>query len=371
MKYQIHELNDADCRGLWSQLVEESPFGWFWSTWAMHQFRVEYARSTGRFFEDRSFIVTEGGQPVGLAPVVFVKSLEGYIFASHIDCPLPWPMAIGRDENELIEREAALLDEVERRARSSGAGVIRLMLDLPRPDNERTANFFRVIRERVFVDVGYDSHLVVLNSNVLSTVRERDRRKVKKYRGQYELKILEGSNLPADIARTYMDLHMRDAGRSTRPLLTYEKQVGLVQAGEGFWVVASHKETDRVVGMLLVSLHKNAAYDNSVAVDPDFSREPVSHLMKWVAIEKLLEVGATHYELGFASVSPTYTFQPSQKNFGISFFKDGWARGGVKRVYAADKFLTQASFDCFWESARLSLLNYFDLSGRPNDGSDQ
>jgi hypothetical protein len=158
-----------------------------------------------------------------------------------------------------------------------------------------------------------------------------------------------------------MNIHVRDAGGVFRPLITYEHQVDLVRRGEGFWVRAQNKATNRLAGMLLVSVHKNTAFDNSVAVDPDFAEDQVSHLMKWKAIQHLAEHGIVHYELGKAAVTPNYIWQPIAKNYGISFFKDGWSRGRLKTVWVAEKFYSSSCFNQFWEQKRQNLIGYFAI----------
>ena len=69
--------------------------------------------------------------------------------------------------------------------------------------------------------------------------------------------------------------------------------------------------------------------------------------MKWKAIQYFLDIGVDHYELGQAAISPSYLEQPSDKNYGISFFKDGWSRGHLKLVWTADKFYSETALKGF------------------------
>ena len=122
---------------------------------------------------------------------------------------------------------------------------------------------------------------------------------------------------------------------------------------------AKHKESGVLAGMLLVSFYKKAAYDNSVAVDPDHHQNYVSHLLKWNAISELVKRGAVSYELGIKAELPDLMRIPSRKNLGISNFKDGWARGSVKRVFVADKFLSQAHLAAFMKTTQDCLEGWF------------
>jgi lipid II:glycine glycyltransferase (peptidoglycan interpeptide bridge formation enzyme) len=93
---------------------------------------------------------------------------------------------------------------------------------------------------------------------------------------------------------------------------------------------------------------KGAAYDASVAVDPDWQHEHVSHILKWKAIEHLQGQGAESYELGRIAVSANVSWQPSDKNYGISFFKEGWARDGQKIVHEASRFFDSTHLSAWW-----------------------
>ena len=120
-----------------------------------------------------------------------------------------------------------------------------------------------------------------------------------------------------ELEETYFKLHVKDAGGQFRSRESYTKQADIARGGEAFYVVATHTESGTIVGMLLVSLYKNTAYDNSVAVDPDFADKYVSHLLKWRAIEELQKRKVPTYELG-QKADP---LSSTKKEIGISHFK--------------------------------------------------
>lgn len=346
---------------VWNEIVTKSIEGWFWATRTMHEFRIACYQAAGRLVDDRSFVFIRDGRPCGLVPLVIGRDdSDGDLMASYLGAPLPWPMVVS-DVNDRNVIQTLLFSELERRVHDSNATVLRLALAPPGVGSELSGDFARIVRERAFVDVSYLSHWVDVTPQTLSLVRERYRRDVRKSLRSYQIEIWNSEDLPASIAEAYMQLHVKDAGRVTRPIGTYEKQVDLVRNGEGFWVAARNSAADKIVGMLLVILHKGAAYDASVAVDPDFETDNVSHMMKWRAIEHLMEIDIGHYELGGVAFTPTYISQPSQKTYGISFFKDGWSRGKTKRVWAADKFYSRDAFDRFWTRKGEALRVHFSI----------
>jgi hypothetical protein len=346
-------------QSMWDDVAKASPEGWFWATSAMHEYRIACFEASGLLIADRSFVYLRDGRPCGLVPLVFGRdAFDGDIIAAYLDAPLPWPMVVaGMVDRESIQ--TTLFDELERRVAELDAAILRLMLAPRGLGRDLASSFARTVRGRAFVDVSYLSHCIDLTPATLGSVRERYRRDIRKHSDKYVLSILGADDLYDGIADLYMDLHVKDSGKTSRPLVTYERQMNLVRKGEGFWVAARNKAADRIVGMLLISVHKKAAYDNSVAVDPEFADDPVSHLMKWKAIEHLIEIGSDHYELGSAALMPSYLSQPSAKNYGISFFKDGWSRGRTKTVMAAEKFYSPAAFDRFWHRKGLAAKKHF------------
>jgi Acetyltransferase (GNAT) domain len=359
---EIHDVAASITRNdIWNEIVNLSPEGWFWATEAMHEFRVAHLQASKLFIADRSFILLRGGRPCALVPLVICReATDGDVVASYLNTPLPWPMVVA----EIADRESitlAILNELEARVVAAKATMLRLMLAPPGVDSDMAVGFGQVVRERAFIDASYQSHYVAVNPSTPNTVRTRYRRNVRKFWEKYRLDILGPKDIPQNLAQIYMELHIKDSGRFSRPLVTYERQVGLVRSGEGFWIIARNIADDRIAGMLLVSLYKGAAYDNSVAVDPEYADDSVAHLMKWKAIEYLIECGVSHYELGVVAFTPSYMFLPSEKNYGISFFKDGWARGRTKHVWVAEKFYARDAFDKFWDLKRKALHEHFSI----------
>jgi hypothetical protein len=108
--------------------------------------------------------------------------------------------------------------------------------------------------------------------------------------------------------------------------------------------------------MLMIWLLKAAAYDASVAIDPAYHKENVSHLLKWKAIQHMQEKKVVVYELGQAAFAATHLWQPTPKNYGISFFKDGWARGNQRRIHVAECFFNVDHLRAYWNE-RLGALS--------------
>ena len=86
----------------------------------------------------------------------------------------------------------------------------------------------------------------------------------------------------------------------------------------------------------------------------------VSHLLKWKTIETLIERRYENYDLGgMKAKTPNFNWQPTKSQYGISDFKDGWARGRERRIFIAEKFLTENSLDFYLNYYKKNLSRYF------------
>ena len=333
------ELDRAD--ELWARIVKDAPQAWCWHTkrWAA------FVKSACPDPEplDLSFFVFEGDVPLALVPLAISNVKEGADIlrdASYNGGPLPWP-AVVRDAPGIEEIEHYAFVEAERRARAAGAERIRFASTSPFVTLAPDAWFEPMAVKLGYIDTSYDSHLVAIDEGVFERVRKRYRQYVRKHRERFECDIHAGAGVDDALENTYFELHVKDAGGQFRPRESYTRLADLARHGEGFFVTARDLASGAIAGVLLVSLVKGAAYDSSVAIDPALEERFVSYLLKWRALEHLQACGVSHYELGRRWVTASLDHVPDAKTRGISFFKDGWARGATKRVRVADKPLTR------------------------------
>jgi hypothetical protein len=352
----------ADRSMEWDRFCADSPDAWFWHTWANMEFNMAAAQKNEP--RNLSFFVSLDGKPVGIVPLLVEQTKIGANFsawdAAYYGGPLPWPAFLaGLPNFEGIEDYA--FQELERRAREAGAGRIRVRLSPPQPMGNEQQRLSRTVSAHRYLDSSYKSHSVDIRRDSLAHVRERYGRYVKKFIPQYELSIKEGAAVTQEVEDSYFHLHVKDAGGQFRSRESYQFQANLARKHEAFYVTASRRGGTRIAGMLLVSVCKAAAYDNSVAVDPDFQDEHVSHLLKWTAIETLLAREVITYELGEKTLLPTTVYIPSSKNYGISHFKEGWSRGAIKTVRMAEKFLDGGFLSAVMDSRTAAAKAYFGL----------
>lgn len=361
MHFEVRNISDLPNPGVeWSKVVDSTYYAWFWSSYLEHQFRLSVLKASGRFVEDRSFFVYEKDKLCGLVVLVFVKSLafDG-LYASY-DKPLPWPMIMDyiADKTSMAEY---MFEEIDYRIKYKGVMKASFQLSPPDKVDAFKPMFSNTLRKFKYIDGSYESHCISVSSDTLGQVRKRFRQYVRKYWELYDLSIIDSSRYYSDLPSEYMDLHVKDSGSVHRPMETYYAQLETVNKDCSFVVKAVNKSTGNTSGMLIIFASKQSAYDGSVAVDPAFKNEYVSHLMKWKAIQHMLDIGVKYYELGQVAIPPNYLSQPDDKSYGISFFKEGWSRAVVRDVFIAEKFYDKFALDQEWQEKMQGLIKYFDI----------
>jgi hypothetical protein len=362
MQYTIKDLdNFLDIKSIWDSIADNTTNAWFWSTYAQYCFRITVLKSAGNFIADDSFVLLKDGEPCGLAPLIFVKAISYNGIQAGYDMPLPFPMIIDSVGN-YSETLDYVFDEIEKRCKANNIGMIKFIFSPPCTDTTSSKFISELIFQRNFVDCSINSHCMEISSSTLHSVRKRYIRYVKKFQPKYQLTMLDANNCYEDLAKEYMALHVKDSGKQNRPLATYEGQISLIKNKEAVMVQAKNIQDNKIVGMLIVSIYKKSAFDNSVAVDPDYTNHYISHLMKWKIIQYLHNENILSYELGPSAEMPNYLLQPNKKNYGISHFKQGWSRDGMKKVFIIEKYYSKEAFQQVWLRKSESILKYFDIA---------
>lgn len=346
---------------LWQEIVDASSDGWIWHTWLAHEFNL----CAGEKFKatDHSFFIYEDGKAVGVVPLIIqektigdVKGHEAIYYSSF----LPWPcFRADIEPKHAAEIETFAFTELERRAREAGASRIVCRMTPPTQRGDEHERVARVAKDHHYLYLPLTSHLATVSPQTFATVRAHY--DYKHFSKLFTVTIAEGSGITDVLEETYFKLHTQDAGGQFRSRQSYEKQADVARKGEGFYVVARHKESSIVAGMALISCYKGVAYYNSVAIDPAFQKLCVGYQLQCRTIEELLRRGITLYDLGPQEDVSTWHMLTSDKKRGIARFKDKFVRHQSRDIYHIEKFLDERFFDAYLHEKEDALRNYFAL----------
>lgn len=320
---------------IWDRLIEKSNFHWFWSSKEFFNFNIKYLKERKLFKKDISFFVLKENIPCAFVVLVINEDLNSQIsIGSYNDSPLPWPILSDEVENK-EDIYDYIFKEIERRAKKYNIAKLCFSYNLNQYSKEEKTHFVNIVKKFNFVDKSYRSHLVKVNDKV--NIRKSYLKNIKKNIDNYNISIMNAENFDKTFYKKYMELHIQDSGKKYRSELTYKMQFDLVKKNKGF-VVQVFSKNNFLLGSLIIYHDKISAYDASVAVLNSDKENYISHIMKYMAIQYLSKINITHYELGLAAIIPTSHNIPSKKNYGISFFKEGWTNGMYKKVMVAEKY---------------------------------
>tara|TARA_B100000767_G_scaffold117107_1_gene111800 strand:+ start:3060 stop:4094 length:1035 start_codon:yes stop_codon:yes gene_type:complete len=126
-------------------------------------------------------------------------------------------------------------------------------------------------------------------------------------------------------------LHKSVAGRSTRPIESWDIQKQSVNTNESFIVTVSDKK-DLLVGFGLFVYSEDIGSYVVGAYRRDLFSKPLGHAVQMKAIEILKSKGLSWYEIGNKHLSIDKT-PPTEKELSISFFKEGFATDVLPRQH--------------------------------------
>lgn len=332
MKLQAINIQDvANAPTLWKEIVDASLDGWTWHTWQAHEFNLcsgaQYAA------KDLSFFVYNGEQAVGVVPLI-VEERGGRRRAAYYSGFLPWP-CFRRNVGERDALEDFAFSELEQRAKDASATSIVVMLTPPVNTGDEESRARRIAQEKGYDVTTAKWHFTEVTPELLSHVRSRY--DYKHFLRFLDLSIAEGAGMTTMLEEAYFTLHVADAGGQFRSRESYTSQADAARSGEGFYVVATHKETGTIAGMALIQVYKGAAFYSSVAVEPKFSRLCVGYQLQCRAVEELLARGIRTYNLGLIA-DPLR--EASEKELGISRFKSKVSGTGSRPMYTMRKSLS-------------------------------
>jgi len=159
----------------------------------------------------------------------------------------------------------------------------------------------------------------------------------KKYRKSYsslinwgyrelEIDVLTSKNIKYEHIIAFRKLHIREAGRETRSLKSWEKQLIMIEADEAFIVQGKYK--NELVSASLFTMNKNYCYYQVSASRRDLFDKPLNHALIDRAIKHAKDIQCKFIDFGdLNNISNEKILTEKERN--ISGFKDGFG-GAIK-----------------------------------------
>ncbi|MEK6744859.1 MAG: GNAT family N-acetyltransferase [Nitrospirota bacterium] len=142
-------------------------------------------------------------------------------------------------------------------------------------------------------------------------------------------RVFDAASITDDAFAAYRRLHLRAAGRQTRPDRTWELMHEWIKSGFAVLGIVSGRSGAPLAAALCLT-YKHAAYYGSSCVDPEFANERgAMHLLLWEVMVHLKAAGLQWFETGWQHTPTMSQEVPSKKEVAISHFKRGFGGRNV------------------------------------------
>jgi len=327
------EIATPDAR--WNDFVQSSPDGWWWHRSEWLGYSLAY---TGG--DSWSFMVTENKQVLAICPLIR-KNNELDMF---------WSPLFSNDLNpRKLERVIDFLfkyvDQIMREQKFRRVSMMIYPLSFPS---------YNYLMKQGYHDISLNTQVIDLHqplSDIHSAMRKGHDYDIDRGLKELQVRIFDKHGLetqylpPFDTLRWifghYCNLHERDAGRITRPQITFDMQREWIIQGNA--ILLSAEYGDRFNGFSYIFLYKDKAYYGSACSDPDYHGLPIGHVLTWKTIEWLKEHGYRYYELGIQYYGPQLYSHPTDKEISISKFKRGFG-GFTVPLFRGEKYASKSYF---------------------------
>lgn len=351
----------SNSEDIWNSILGTSSLAWYRHTLNLKSFHSTVASEKNVI--DESFFIAKDNRFIGIQPILIMDEANGLKQALYNGGPLPWPCFIDTEQEHWDELQDLALKNLIAICQSHNVDRCDIALNAPHLTEDNSAKLFEnAVYNHGFIDTSFPSHLVNVHEKSYDDMRASYRRNVRKFSKLFEAQTYQGQDVDETIEQAYFELHVKDAGGQFRSRESYTAMADLARKNEACFIIAREKETQKIVGILVLAIYKNAAYDSSVAIDPEYHQSYISHILKAEALRFLFEKNIVHYELGAVALAPSLNGIPTHKNKQISFFKDGFARGKTKKVFVAEKHFTTKSIEHRTKSIEHTLVDYYKVS---------
>ncbi len=176
-------------------------------------------------------------------------------------------------------------------------------------------------------------HLLVDLTAPLNEIRLQFRKSFKPLinKGLREWHVEVHENVSKELFEQFRLLHKEVAGRSTRPIESWQEQQKRIDLKEAFLVTVS-KERKELVGSGFFTYSNYQGLYSVGAYKRELFNKPIGHAVQIKSIEFLKEKGCKWYEIGQKHLEIDKV-KPTDKELSISHFKEGFATHVIARQH--------------------------------------
>jgi hypothetical protein len=359
-------LLDKTNQGLWDDFCLSSDDAWFWHTTGWMDYVVNYKPEYKP--KQLSFLVKEDNKYIAICPVL-LEDHDGVKEFSFSGFAMPAPAFLNglpyrvrkKVQDfvfEYIDSQAKLFEVRKAAFRFSPLAPGSIRAKFP-PSN--------YLLKYGYLDATFNTQIIDLLQPIeelKNNVRNGHTANISKMARVLDIEVFDSGSITRASFDLYCQLHHKDAGRITRPQVTFDLMFDWIKQDKAVLLGAKLKDKDQFVGFAYFMKYKAGAYYGSACSDPDFGQLYIAHFLLWEAVKWLKSKDIKFFELGWQFYGPAFHQDPSEKECAISKFKRGFGGEQVSQI-VAEKYYDLEIFQNQYSSRIESYKKIFNNTQAP------
>lgn len=331
MGFIVQDKGTPGFEEVWESFSTLSRVPWQYCSRVIDYYR-EY--SSDAYVKDASFSLLHNGDPVAICPV-FIEKEKGITSLSiargaSFSAPFPLPSLNRRQRDKVY---TLCFEHLEHLAAKHEVDVSKCSIC------DFNTHKYNLLLKYGYLDITDCTCVIDTSKNlkdIWTDVRKSNRSVIKRGEDVYVVDILSSKNIKMHNILDYQAMHEKAAGRKTRPLSTFIKQLDMVYDDKAMMLVV--KDSDVAVGYYFFIHYNDSACYGSSAADPGYdAKHQFGQFAIWNAIVWYKQNGVRWFDVGIQHFGPQMHCVPSRKEMDISFFKRGFG-GEVRSLYSGVKY---------------------------------
>lgn len=318
----------------WNEFCLKSSDSWFWHTTYWMNYAKHYRPEYNPI--QLSFFVKEDNKFVAVCPLMLEDhngSKEFSFSAFAVPSPAMSDEIGNKKQKKVLDFIFAYVDD---QAKTLGVKKTSFrfspLSDIYVLSKGHPSNY---LLKYGYLDATFITQILDISQNpeqLKSDVRKGHKYDINRASRILDAHIYDAKSIDRETFDLYCNLHHKDAGRVTRPPITFDMMFEWIKMGNAILVGTTLKGKDQFVGFSYHIVYKSGAYYASACSDPSYGEMPIAHFLLWESINWLHNNGIRVFEIGWQFYGSEFHYHTSPKEYQISKFKRGFGGDQVSQI---------------------------------------
>ena len=327
-------LLDSGNENEWNDFCLNGCNAWFWHTAYWMNYVIEYRLEYHPV--QMSFFIRENNKFMAVCPLI-LENHDGKKEFSFSSFAVPSPVMSddtgSKKQKKVLDFIFEYIDDQAKMLAVKKASFrFSPLADLCIKSNGYPSNY---LLKYGYLDATFNTQILDISpepEQIKSDVRKGHKYDISRASKQLDVHVYDAESIDRATFDLYCELHHKDAGRVTRPPITFDMMFDWIKKGYAILAGARLKEKDQFIGFSYHIIYKSGAYYASACSDPDCGEMPIAHCILWESIRWLHNKGIQFFEIGWQFYGSEFHYHTSPKELQISKFKRGFGGDQVSQI---------------------------------------